>query len=167
MSRLTVTVLAAALALTLPTTATAQEDPETMEEAVKSMRDAYFGTYESADAAEAASYFAEDGVLMPPTSSTVRGSEQIKERLEGFLGSQTISLQGLSEKTVVTGDQVLDRGMLAIEVTPKGSDQTTTDTGKYVLLAVQETNEAGESAWRLKWLIWNTDHPIAADEGEG
>lgn len=166
MNRLNVTALAAALVLTLPAgPATAQEGTDAAKEAVQSMRDAYFSTYEAGNAEKAVSYFAEGGALLPPTSSTVRGTESIRQRLTDFLGSQTISLQAISEETLRSGDRVLDRGMLAIEVTPDGAQQSSTDTGKYVLVAVRESAEGQEPEWRIQWLIWNTDHPITADSG--
>ena len=75
----------------------------------------------------------------------------------------TVSLQAISEETRVLDGAVLDRGILGIETTPEGAEEASTDTGKYVLLA-----ENRDGAWKIVWLMWNTDHPlrIASTEEE-
>ena len=163
------TVLAGAILLTLAAgPAVAQEDAAAMKDAVKSLRDEYFATYEANQPEKAASLFTSDGVLLPPATAAIRGPEQVRQRLASFFEDQTVSLGAISEETVVAGDRVLDRGIVTLEVTPAGSDQTSTDTGKYVLVAVEEQPEGGgEATWRIAWLIWNTDHPMRTASGGG
>jgi uncharacterized protein (TIGR02246 family) len=166
------TTLAGALLLTLaagPTApAAAQEDADAMKDAVKSLRDEYFATYEAKQPEKAASLFTSDGVLLAPATAALRGPEQIRQRLQAFLQDQAVSLGALSEETLVSGERVLDRGIVTLEVTPAGSDQTSTDTGKYVLVAEKEQPEGGgEATWRIAWLIWNTDHPMRSAPSGG
>lgn len=145
----------------------AQDDGTAMKDAVKDLRDEYFATYEAKEPQKAASLFASDGVLLAPATSTIRGPEQVRERLASFFEGQTVSLGAISEETLVAGDRVLDRGILTVEVTPAGSDQTSTDTGKYVLVAAKEKPEdGGEAAWKIRWLMWNTDHPMRSAGGD-
>lgn len=146
--------------------AAAQDDPETMKDAVKSLRDDYFSAYAAKEPESASSLFADAGVLLPPAAPSIRGPEQVRQRLTSFFEDQTISLGAISEETLVVGDRVVDRGILTVEVTPAGSDETSTDTGKYVLLAEKvEPEEGGEAEWRIRWLMWNTDHPMRTSGG--
>lgn len=158
-----VAVLLSALAVTGP--ATAQEETTAMKDSVRRIRDAYFASYKAGDAAAAASLFASDGVLMPPAAPAVRGREQVQKRLEGFFEGQTVSLGVISEETLVAGDRVLDRGILTVEVKQDGAEKSSSDTGKYVLMAVKKAPEDGQEAWRIRWLIWSTDHPMQVSGG--
>lgn len=147
--------------------AAAQQDEAAMKDAVKSLRDDYFATYQANDPETAGSLFASDGVLLAPATTSIRGPKQVRERLKSFFENQEISLGAISEETVVSGDRVLDRGILTLEVTPAGSDQSSSDTGKYVLVASKhEPEEGGEPVWKIDWLIWNTDNPLRTSGGE-
>lgn len=133
----------------------AQSDSEQAVDAVKKLRDDFLATYKAQTPAEAAALFAEDGVLMPQADATATGREAIQSRLERFLSSQTVSMSGLSEETFVAGDRVLDRGIVSIEVSPEGTEETGSDTGKYVLVASR-----ADGGWKIDWFIWSLDHPL-------
>lgn len=164
--KITIALVGAFLATLAAGPAAAQQDETAMKDAVKSLRDEYFATYEAKQPEKAGSLFASDGVLLAPATSTIRGPEQVRKRLSSFFEDQTVSLGAISEETIVAGDRVLDRGILTIEVTPTGSDETSTDTGKYVLMAAKEAPEdGGEPAWKIRWLMWNTDNPIRSGGG--
>lgn len=157
------TVLLAVALLAAPGARLAAQsaESESAVESVKSLRDAFFGSYEARTPAEGATRFARDGVLMPPASGAVQGPEAIQQRIQALTEGQAVSLQAISEETKVLDGAILDRGLLGIETTPEGAEEASTDTGKYVLLA-----ENREGSWKLVWLVWNTDHPlrVAADE---
>lgn len=170
MTRKITTVLAGALLLVLATgSVVAQEDSQAMKDAVKELRDDYFVTYQQNDPETAASLFAADGVLLPPATAAIRGPEEVSERLAEFFDKQEVSMGAISEETLVVGERVLDRGFLTVEITPAGADESSSDTGKYVLLAEKVTpEEGGEERWRIRWLMWNTDNPLrSADGGDG
>lgn len=149
------TVLLAATLLAAPTTGLEAQSDDAAMETVKSLRDAFFASYEAETPEEAAGQFAEDGVLMPPASPSARGGEAIAQRLETFTQGLTVSLQAISEESKELEGAILDRGLLGIETTPEGADEASTDTGKYVLLA-----EERDGSWRIVWLMWNTDNPV-------
>ena len=134
---------------------------EGVEEAVKQLRDDVLAAYKAAAPAEAAKLFAEDGVYMPQAARQAQGPEAIQERLEQFLTGQTVSMSGISEETVVAGDRVLDRGIISITVSPEGTDESGSDTGKYVLVA-----SSAEDGWKIDWFIWSLDHPLRQVESE-
>lgn len=149
------TVLLAATLLATPATELAAQSDGAAMETVKSLRDAFFASYEAETPEEAAGQFAEDGVLMPPASPAARGGEAIAQRLETFTEGLTVSLQAISEESKELEGAILDRGLLGIETTPEGADEASTDTGKYVLLA-----EERDGSWQIVWLMWNTDNPV-------
>lgn len=169
MTRTIITTLVGAFLATLAAgPAAAQQDEAAMKDAVKSLRDEYFATYEANEPEKAASLFTSDGVLLAPAISPIRGPKQVRKRLASFLEKQTVSIGAISEETVVAGDRVLDRGILTLEVTPAGSDESSSDTGKYVLVATkQQPEDGGEAVWKIDWLIWNTDHPLRTGGGDG
>ena len=139
----------------------AQSADQDAVKAVKSVRDDYFASYEAGTPEAAAGQFVEEGLLMPPASPAVTGPEAIAQRIQGLTDGMTVSLQAISEETRVMDGAVLDRGILGVETTPEGADEASTDTGKYVLLA---ENRGG--AWKIVWLIWNTDHPLRISSTE-
>lgn len=151
------TVLLAVTLLAAPVADLAAQEAADQEaiQAVKSVRDEYFASYEAATPEAGAGHFAEDGVLLPPAAPSARGHEAIQERIRGLTDGMTVSLQAISEETKVLDGAVLDRGILGIETTPEGAEEASTDTGKYVLLA-----ENRDGAWKIVWLAWNTDHPL-------
>lgn len=149
------TVLLAVALLAVPATELSAQSGDDAVETVKSLRDAFFASYQAETPEEAAGQFAEDGVLLPPASSSVQGPEAIAQRIEAFTDGLSVSLQGISEETKVLDGAILDRGLLGIETTPEGDEEASTDTGKYVLLA-----ENREGSWRIVWLVWNTDNPV-------
>lgn len=156
-------LLAAALLAASPAGLTAQSAEDDAVETVKSLRDAFFASYAAETPEEAAGQFAEDGVLMPPASAAARGPEAIAQRIESFTEGLTVSLQAISEETKVLDGAILDRGILGIETTPEGAEETSTDTGKFMLLA-----EERDGSWRIVWLVWNTDNPVrVVDTREG
>lgn len=149
------TVLLAAALLVTPTAELTAQSSDDAVETVKSLRDAFFASYEAETPEEAAAQFAEDGVLMPPASPSARGPEAIARRIEAFTEGLVVSLQAISEDSKVLDGAILDRGMLGIETTPEGAEEASTDTGKYFLLA-----EERDGSWRIVWLAWNTDNPV-------
>lgn len=130
-------------------------------EAVKSVRDGYFASYEAVTPDSAAAHFTEDGVLLPPAASVARGHEAIRGRIQALTEGMSISLQAISEETKVLDGTVIDRGILGIETTPEGAEEAATDTGKYVLVA-----ENRDGTWKIVWLMWNTDHPLRISSTE-
>lgn len=141
---------------------TASQSSEDAVGAVNELRDGFLATYKDNAPAEGAAMFAEDGVLMPQASAQAVGREAIQSRLEGFLSGQTVSMSSISEETVQLEDRVIDRGILSITVSPEGTEEKGSDTGKYVLLARQ-----GEQGWEIEWFIWSLDHPLRTVQAEG
>lgn len=151
----TATVLLAGALLAAPTAELIAQSDEAAVKAVKSVRDDYFASYEARTPEKGAQQFAQDGVLLPPASPSAQGREAIVQQIQGLTDGLTVSLQAISEQTKVLDGAILDRGILGVETTPEGTEETSTDTGKYVLLAEQRNG-----SWKIVWLIWNTDHPL-------
>lgn len=149
------TVLLVVALLAAPAIELTAQSTDDAVETVKSLRDDFFASYRAETPEQAAAQFAEEGVLMPPASSSVRGPEAIAKRIEAFTDGLAVSLQAISEETKTLDGAILDRGLLGIETTPEGAEEPSTDTGKYVLLA-----EERDGSWRLVWLVWNTDNPV-------
>lgn len=141
--------------------AAADSDSASAVNAVQELRDQYFAKYKAEAAAEAAALFVEDGAIMPQASAMRVGREQVEQHLSSFFENQDISVSGLSDATLYFGDRVLDRGILSVEVSPEESEESSSDTGKYVLLA-----SSADGEWKIEWLIWNLDHPLRTSGGE-
>ena len=130
-------------------------------EAIDQLRDDFLATFKAAAPAEAAQLFTEEGVYMPQAAATARGREAIQQRLEQFLSGQTVSMSGISEETVVAGDRVIDRGIISITISPEGTEESGSDTGKYVVVA-----SPAEEGWKIDWFIWSLDHPLRQVESQ-
>lgn len=140
----------------------AASDSAAAVKAVDQLRDELFSKYKTEAASEAAALFTEDGAIMPQANAMRVGRDEIEDHLETFFGNQKISMSGISDATLYFGDRVVDRGILSIEVAPEGVEETSSDTGKYVILARRV-----DGAWKVEWFIWNLDHPMRVAEGEG
>jgi uncharacterized protein (TIGR02246 family) len=90
---------------------------------------------EAKDAAQSASFYAEDGELMPPGAPSLAGKEQVQKGWAGMFGMPGFSLTFAPTKIVVSrsGDLAYELGEYEMTVNDKkGKPQTT--KAKYVVV---------------------------------
>jgi uncharacterized protein (TIGR02246 family) len=106
--------------------------------------------FNAKDAAKVASFYAEDGVVMPPNQPMVKGRSAIQARLEKDLkgmNEENIKVKITPTHSAITGDSAHDVG--TVEVTlPDGK----VINEKYVVLYKRVGGE-----WKIAYDIWNSD----------
>jgi uncharacterized protein (TIGR02246 family) len=87
--------------------------------------------YKNGDAATIASFYTEDGQLLPQNSEVVSGQENIKNFLQSLIDA------GIITEVEIKPVEIEDHGDTAIEIgryTMKGSDSNVVDEGKYIVI---------------------------------
>ncbi len=126
----------------------------------------FVAAYNSKDPAKTAAFFSGSGVLMPPNSSTLRGTESIqgffKERFaEGATGMtvEPRDLNGIATFAIMSGSY-------AVNVVPPEGGAEVHERGKNLWIA-----EKLGGKWLFQYQIWSSDLPLPkpvppADEKE-
>ncbi len=114
-----------------------------------------FGVHFNAGHADvvANSFYAENGMVMPPNEPARTGRSEIQASLGAFMAMKA-QLTVTPVDVVANGAIAIDRGTYTVTFTPPGATAPVTDNGKYL------------AHWHLidgKWLmvadIWNSDLP--------
>ncbi|MDP1568618.1 MAG: DUF4440 domain-containing protein [Vicinamibacterales bacterium] len=121
--------------------------------ALKTLLQEFVVTYNAADAAKVASFFAGTAVVMPPNASSVRGVEPIEQYYVGRFaeGASDLSLEprdisGAGTIAYVSGDYRLN-------MAPPGG-QERRDRGKF-LFVFRDLR----GSWKLEYLMFSSDFP--------
>ena len=108
---------------------------------------------QSHDAGMAASAYADDAVVLPPTGETIRG----KAAIEAFWKQQFTpgfnAVDGGSNGLSTSGDLGYEWGSATFEV-PSGA-QTVTDVTKYVNVLKRDAS----GTWKIAMTIWTSSRP--------
>jgi ketosteroid isomerase-like protein len=108
---------------------------------------------QSHDAVMAASAYADDAVVLPPTGETIRGKAAIEAFWKQQFTSGFNAVDGGSNGLSTSGDLGYEWGSATFEV-PSGA-QTVTDVTKYV--NVLKKDAAG--SWKIAMTIWTSSRP--------
>jgi uncharacterized protein (TIGR02246 family) len=100
-------------------------------------------------------FYTDDVVQMPPQSSITFGKEAIRKNAEEFFSNNTGELSSTVEDIQISGDMAYLRVSYISSAAPKQGGDTTTETGKWVLICKRQP----DSAWKISSEIWNTDAP--------
>ena len=109
------------------------------------------------DAQAFASYYAEDGMVMPPNVPTARGPAAIQETMTPLLSDTTweVSWQATDVHVADSGDMAWLHGSFTIRNRATGED---VDRGKLV-----EVWEKRNGEWKVVADIFNSDMPAASN----
>jgi ketosteroid isomerase-like protein len=153
-------VAAAVLSLTLVGcgggggAATAEFGKEDAEALRKLLQD-YTGAYNAKDSAKTIAFFAGNATLMPPNSSTVRGSDSIKGYFDSRFSEGTRNMTLDIRDFGGVGNLSFLSGNYEVRFTPASGGDEQRDRGKYLGTARKLANR-----WLFESLIWNSDLPI-------
>jgi uncharacterized protein (TIGR02246 family) len=116
------------------------------------------------DFTTAASYYTEDGMLLPPNGPVVEGRPAISSFLAGFP-----KITGFTQNIVeldANGDLGYARLTYALTTMPPGAKAPLNDTGKVIIILQKQLN----GTWLTSRGIWNSDltgKTIIAAQGSG
>jgi len=94
--------------------------------------------YRNGDAAAIASFYTEDGQLLPQNSDVVSGRDNIQNFIQGLIDDGTIT------EVEIIPSEVIDNGDNATEIgryKMKGADNNMVDEGKYIVIWKKVGNE--------------------------
>ena len=133
---------------------TAQEFGRADADTIREMVQSFSVAYNEQNASGVAALFSGTGVLMPPNSSTVRGSESI----QGFYDVRFT--QGVSDISVeVTdiggeGPLAFASGSYSVQLQPSDQPESR-DRGKFLWIIRKFSGN-----WRFDYQIWSSDLPV-------
>lgn len=147
-----------ALALTVAVAAcgagpTSDVSLEAEEQAIRELDEQWAQTALDRDPAGFASFYAENGRLMPPNAPTATGPGAVEQVLEQILTpNTTLEISSTEIHVSEAGDMAYDIGMYALEVeTPDG---TVEDEGKYLVVWQKVDGE-----WKVVADMFNSNLP--------
>ena len=111
--------------------------------------------YSAEDFNAAQSYFAESVVHMPPGQAAVVGAAAVRVRDSIFSTTYDDQLSSTVEDLTVAGDVAVVRLHYTEAWTPKTGGDTTSVTGKTLLVFRRQT----DGAWKITHYMWNGDGP--------
>jgi len=106
------------------------------------------------DAAKTASFYAEDGAMLPPNAPIVNGKAKIQETWAGLMAKPGFAIHFEPTRIVVakSGDVAFDVGTFGLTMND-AQGKPTTAVGKYVVAWSRKKN--GE--WKVEADCFNTD----------
>jgi uncharacterized protein (TIGR02246 family) len=112
--------------------------------------------YAAGDAKAIAAAYAEDGVMLPPDATVVKGREAIEKLWKGWIDDGLKNLKLKTTEVESAGDLAYEIGDFSLEVTD-ADGKVTLAPGNYVVV----WKKGADGAWRLKVDTWN-DAPAPA-----
>ena len=103
------------------------------------------------DFATAASYYAEDGMMLPPNAPVIQGRAAIQSFLAGY-PRITAFKQDIAELEA-SGRLAYARLTYTLTMTPPGAKAPLNDNGKIIIIMRKQTN----GTWLTTRGIWNSD----------
>jgi len=128
----------------------AKNSKDQIDEAAK----AWITAFEARDAGRLSSVYGEDGMILPPNTDVIQGTEAIMNFFKGMLDTGA-NLQLENQETFVEGKLGYRMGLYKVFA----KDGAMLDRGKYM-----EIWRKSEDRWWLNRDIWNTSLPATAAE---
>lgn len=122
--------------------------------AIRAAVDSFTTAVKNGDYAAAASYYAEDGVVMPPNFPAVEGRAGIQSTLQSF-GKVSAFSQPVVEIEGV-GDLAYARLNFDLTLTPPNTTAPMTDKGKVLIVMRKQA----DGKWRTTRGMFNSDLPM-------
>jgi uncharacterized protein (TIGR02246 family) len=121
--------------------------------AIRAVIDSFTTAVTNNDFATAASYYSEDGVIMPPNSSAVQGRAEIQKGLSGFGHINSFSQPVIEVDGV--GDLAFARVSYEANFTPSATTGPLTDKGKALIVLRKQA----DGKWRTTRGMHSSDLP--------
>jgi len=121
--------------------------------AIRAVIDSFTTAVKNNDFATAASYYAEDGVIMPPNSPAVTGRAEIQKGLSGFGHINSFSQPVIEVEGV--GDLAYARVNYEANFTPSRTTAPLTDKGKVLIVLKKQA----DGKWRTTRGMHSSDQP--------
>lgn len=120
-------------------------------QAITNVSKARAEAFNNSDAAEIASYFTEDAVLMAPGKEASTGKEAVQAYYQSIFDEYVPELSSHYEEVEVSGDLAYGRGFAKVTLTPKTGGASTTSTSKYLNILKRQP----DGSWKTTHDVWN------------
>ncbi len=122
------------------------------QDAIRKLTDDMVTAYNSKDPAKTSSYFAGNGVLMPPNSSAVRGKDAIQTFYDNRFKQGVNTLEVTTEEISGSGELAYMTGTYSLSLKAEnGAEQR--DRGKLLWVA----RKLQGNGWRWQYEMWSSD----------
>lgn len=127
--------------------------------AVKSVEIAWVSDFATKDADKAASYYADDAVLLMPNSPIITGKDNIKAAWRTVLADPNFALtfQSTRADAAKSGDLVYTVGTYSMTMSSPKDKKPITDHGKYMTVFKKQP----DGSWKAVADMTNSDGPPA------
>ena len=133
------------------------QDMASVRQAIELSRQDYINAMKRSDAAGLAQHFAEDAILLPQGSGSVRGRAAIEQWFQRWLPStQVLEFDVVAEELRLTGNVAYEVGRHRMIYQMQGS-HLVNEEGKFLM--VYEKDRQGR--WRISRDMFNTNGPAA------
>jgi uncharacterized protein (TIGR02246 family) len=140
--------VAAALALFLLASASAQDKTKTVRTALDSVNRQFSDAVKKGDAASIAKLYAKDAQLYPPGEPIVSGHDNIQKYWSGFIEKGMKGLALNATEVYTMGNHAAELGTFTVT----GADGKKLDEGKYVVIWKKSGNQ-----WQLYRDSWSSN----------
>ena len=106
--------------------------------------------YAAGDTKAIAEAYTEDGVMLPPDATVVKGREAIEKLWKGWIDAGLKNLKLKSTSVEGSSDLAYEIGDFSLDV-PSADGSMSAATGNYVVV----WKKGADGAWRLKVDTWN------------
>ena len=131
------------------------QDIEEDIEAITNMSKARAEAFNNSNAAEIASHFTEDAVLMAPGAEASIGQEAVQAYYQAIFDAYVPELSSHYEEVEVSGDLAYGRGLAEVTLTPRKGGAPTTSTSKYLNILKRQP----DGSWKTTHDVWNGNEP--------
>jgi len=120
---------------------------------MRTIRREYMECQDEGDAVGCVGFWAEDGVLMPPTEPAVRGHADLLEWYRSAFDAFEFDFEIEYDQAISSGEWVFARGSYSGTVTPRATDEPIQDRGKILEILRRQP----DGSWRWHAHMWNSD----------
>jgi len=134
MTKASIALFCAALALTACDRQPAKQDSAAIEQQILAQEEAWNRAYAARDAEALAGFFADDAAMASPGEQLVRGKDGIRQSNEAFASDSNLSVTFRANRVQVaqSGDLAYSRGQYMMTMTDPASGQPRSTRGYYL-----------------------------------
>jgi ketosteroid isomerase-like protein len=137
-------------------------DVEVDIEAIKNWVNENYAAADSGNVEDYISFWAEDLIWMPPNAPIIQGISATKEILQPYFEQVTIRHEITIEEIKVADDYAFTRINSEEKYTPKSGEGESIEANFKAIILLQRM---ADGTWLGTHLIWNSNDPLPASEG--
>lgn len=122
-------------------------------EAITKVSEARAAAFNNKNAAEIATHFTDNGILMAPGQAASSGRKSVEEYYQAIFDQYEPKLSSHYEEVEVSGDLAFGRGIAKVELKSRNNGETEISTAKYLNILKRQA----DGSWKTTHDIWNSN----------